>query len=123
MDNNYQQGVLGHKFKTISICKKIKEKMNKGNDIFARNPESFKYLNYIQKSNIINLKYYNSDVFHIKNNRLNVKKIGEKYLLNTIRKPKYTSSRESNSYWENNLVKLSMNNCSSKKYNILAPNI
>lgn len=66
--------------------------------------------------------YYNSDIFNLKNDEISLQKIGEKYLFCAPQKPKYTASRESNSEWKSQVVEKSINNCSSKKYNILTPN-
>jgi len=66
--------------------------------------------------------YFDSDIFNIKNNEVNIEKIGEKYLFNDPKNIKYTSSRESKSDWMSNISKDALNNCSSKNYNILTPN-
>ena len=66
--------------------------------------------------------YVNSDIFNLKNDEISLKKIGEKYLFCIPQKIKYTSSRESNSEWKSQVMDKSINNCSSKKYNILTPN-
>ncbi len=66
--------------------------------------------------------YYQSDIFNIKNDDISLNKVGEKYLFNVPQKIKYTTSRESNSEWHKYVNKNSINNCSSKEYNILAPN-
>ena len=65
---------------------------------------------------------FDSDIFNIKNNEVNIRKIGEKYLFNDPKNIKYTSSRESKSDWMSNISKDALNNCSSKNYNILTPN-
>ena len=66
--------------------------------------------------------YNNSDIFNLKNDEISLNKIGEKYLFCVPQKIKYTASRESNSEWKSQVMEKSMNNCSSKKYNILTPN-
>ena len=87
----------------------------------------FKKIRYFKNflNNIKNQKsncYYNSDIFNIKNDELSLKKIGEKYLFQIPQNIKYTSSRESNSEWKSDVNGNSINNCSSKEYNILIPN-
>ena len=103
---------------------------NYNTDIFFINPPKSNskfnsYINYkknIKKQNNSIDCYYNSDIFNIKNDDTNLQKIGEKYLLNNTHKNiKYTSSRESKSEWEGFINKDSINNCSSKEYNILIP--
>ena len=94
-------------------------------DIFFVNPEkpNTKFNSFIKKIKSTNNSYYNSDIFNIKNDELNLQKIGERYLFHLPHKLKYTTSRESKSDWIGNKPKDSINNCSSKVYNILVPNI
>ena len=87
------------------------------------NGKSNKFRNFMKnlKSQKTNC-YNNSDIFNLKNDEISLKKIGEKYLFCVPQKIKYTSSRESNSEWKSQALEKSINNCSSKKYNILTPN-
>ena len=116
-------------FNRLPSCtlKDIQEKAYNTDIFFVKPPKSsseFKYFkNYL--NNIKNQKnncYYNSDILNIKNDELSLKKIGEKYLFQIPQNVKYTSSRESNSEWKSTLPGNSINNCSSKDYNILIPN-
>ena len=105
--------------------KEIKEKVNHSDIFFLQknNKENIDLEhnnNYIKKKNY-NI-YFNSDIFNIKNDEINIKKIGEKYLFNNQNNIKYTSSKESQSSWQNNIYKDPINNFSSKNYNILSPN-
>jgi len=104
--------------------KEIKEKVNHSDIFFLQknNKENIdlEHNNYIKKKNY-NI-YFNSDIFNIKNDEINIKKIGEKYLFNNQNNIKYTSSKESQSSWQNNIYKDPINNFSSKNYNILSPN-
>ena len=105
--------------------KEIKEKVNNSDIFFLQknNKENIDLEhnnNYIKKKNY-NI-YFNSDIFNIKNDEINIKKIGEKYLFNNQNNIKYTSSKESQSSWQNNIYKDPINNFSSKNYNILSPN-
>ena len=115
-------------FKRLPQCsiKEIKEK-TRNTDIFNLKqtvPEKFELEKQRRESRqeLYNV-YFDSDIFNIKNNEVSIKKIGEKYLFNNPKNIKYTSSRESKSDWMNNLTKDTLNNCSSKPYNILTPNI
>ena len=105
--------------------KEIKGKVNHSDIFFLQknNKENIDLEhnnNYIKKKNY-NI-YFNSDIFNIKNDEINIKKIGEKYLFNNQNNIKYTSSKESQSSWQNNIYKDPINNFSSKNYNILSPN-
>ena len=104
--------------------KEIKEKVNHSDIFFLQknNKENIdlEHNNNIKKKNY-NI-YFNSDIFNIKNDEINIKKIGEKYLFNNQNNIKYTSSKESQSSWQNNIYKDPINNFSSKNYNILSPN-
>ena len=118
-----QENPFFNKIPQFSL-KEMKQKVN-NSDIFllvknAENIDLEKKIisNKIKKSNI----YFNSDIFNIKNDDINIKKIGEKYLFKDPKIPKYTSSNESKSDWQNKLTKEALNNCSSKNYNILTPN-
>ena len=107
--------------------KEIQAKSNSTDIFFVKPPKLNSKFNYFknflnsvknQKSNC----YYNSDIFNIKNDELSLKKIGEKYLFQIPQNVKYTSSRESHSEWKSDINGNSINNCSSKEYNILIPN-
>ena len=98
-------------------------------DIFFINPpkKNTKYNSYINYKKNVNKKttntdcYYSSDIFNIKNDEVSLHKVGEKFLFNNPENIKYTSSRESKSEWEGLVTKDSINNCSSKEYDILTP--
>ena len=113
-------------FTRLTQCsiKEIKEKVNHSDIFFLQknNKENIdlEHNNNIKKKNY-NI-YFNSDIFNIKNDEINIKKIGEKYLFNNQNNIKYTSSKESQSSWQNNIYKDPINNFSSKNYNILSPN-
>ena len=116
-------------FNRLPSCtlKEIQEKAYNTDIFFLKPPKSSSEFNYFKNymNNIKNHKnncYYNSDILNIKNDELSLKKIGEKYLFQIPQNVKYTSSRESNSEWDSNLPGNSINNCSSKDYNILIPN-
>ena len=116
-------------FNRLPTCtlKEIQSKVY-NTDIFFVNPQNTNknFNSYIYyKNNLIhknNNCYYNSDIFNIKNDEISLDKIGEKYLFHIPQKIKYTSSRESKSEWHGHIQKDSINNCSSKEYNILIPN-
>ena len=116
-------------FNRLPSCtlKDIQSKVH-NTDIFFTNPPKQQsqfnsYMHY--KSNIKNTNntHYLSDIFNTKNDEINTQKIGEKFLFNHNENIKYTSSRESKSEWEGKVDKKSINNCSSKEYNILIPNL
>ena len=118
-----QENPFFNKLPQCSI-KEIKQKAN-NSDIFlvvknveTNDLEKQMTSNKNEKNNI----YFNSDIFNIKNDDTSIKKIGEKYLFNDPKNPKYTTSNESKSDWQNKLIKEALNNCSSKHYNILIPN-
>ena len=116
-------------FNRLPSCtlKEIQEKAYSTDIFFVKPPKSNSEFNYFKSymNNIKNHKnncYYNSDILNIKNDELSLKKIGEKYLFQIPQNVKYTSSRESHSEWTSALPGNSINNCSSKDYNILIPN-
>ena len=135
---NYEQMVKDRKlfikkmknnpfFKRLPSCtiNDIQSK-NFHSDIFFVNPPNpnvkfNSYINYKQNIKNNNNTYYNSDIFNIKNDEVSIQKIGEKFLFNSQKNLKYTSARESKSDWEGTITKDSINNCSSKDYNILTP--
>jgi hypothetical protein len=107
--------------------KEIQAKAHRTDIFFVKPPKLNSKFNYFKNflNNIKNQKsncYYNSDIFNIKNDELSLKKIGEKYLFQIPQNIKYTSSRESHSEWKSDINGNSINNCSSKEYNILIPN-
>ena len=115
-------------FNRLPSCtiKDIQSK-NYNTDIFIVKPQNSQsklnpYMKYKQNIKNNNNTYYNSDIFNVKNDEMSLQKIGEKFLFNTQPNFKYTPSRESKSDWEGKISKDSINNCSSKDYNILAPN-
>ena len=116
-------------FSRLPTCtlKEIQSKSYNTDIFFIKPPKQNSkfnsYKNYMK--NFRNQKinpYYNSDIFNIKNDETSIKKIGEKYLFYIPQDIKYTSSRESNSEWKSHIREKSINNCSSKDYNILTPN-
>ena len=107
--------------------KEIQAKANSTDIFFVKPPKLNSKFNNFKNflNNVKNHKsncYYNSDIFNIKNDELSLKKIGEKYLFQIPQNVKYTSSRESHSEWKSDINGNSINNCSSKDYNILIPN-
>ena len=116
-------------FNRLPSCtlKEIQDKTYNTDIFFVKPPKSNSKFSHF-KSYMNNIKnhqnncYYNSDILNIKNDELSLKKIGEKYLFQIPQNIKYTSSRESNSEWKSTLPGNSINNCSSKDYNILIPN-
>jgi hypothetical protein len=112
-------------FSRLPSCtlKEIQSKVYNTDIFFAKSQKSNnKYNSFINKIKHTNNSYYNSDIFNIKNDEISLQKIGENYLFHIPHKIKYTSSRESKSEWSGNKPKDSINNCSSKDYNILVPN-
>lgn len=116
-------------FNRLPSCtlKEIQDKTYNTDIFFVKPPKSSSKFNNFKNymNNIKNQKnncYFNSDILNIKNDELSLKKIGEKYLFQIPQNVKYTSSRESNSEWKTNIPGNSINNCSSKDYNILTPN-
>ena len=116
-------------FSRLPTCtlKEIQGKAHNTDIFFVKPPKFNSKFNYFKNflNNIKNQKsncYYNSDIFNIKNDELSLKKIGEKYLFQIPQNVKYTSSRESHSEWKSDINGNSINNCSSKEYNILIPN-
>ena len=102
--------------------KEIKEKMHRSDVFFVNNIEQSDLEKHMRETRIEKYnKYFESDIFNIKNDDISIKKIGEKYLFNAPNSNKYTSSRESKSGWENKSSKNISTNFSSKKYNILVP--
>lgn len=136
---NYEQMVKDRKlfieklnqnpfFNRLPSCtlKEIQSKVY-NTDIFFIKPPKIQskfnaYSNYKNNLKNINHCYYNSDIFNIKNDDTSLKKMGEKYLFNDLENIKYTTLRESKSEWKGLVNKDSVNNCSSKEYNILMPN-
>lgn len=114
-------------FKRLPQCsiREIKEKTRNSDIFFLKQkiPEKFEIERERRelRQELYNT-YFDSDVFNLKNNEINIKKIGEKYLFNNPKNIKYTSTRESRSEWKNHITKDPLNNCSSKNYNILTPN-
>ena len=115
-------------FNRLPSCtiKDIQWKVN-NTDIFFLNPPTHNskfnsYINYKANIKKTNNTYFLSDIFNVKNDEISIQKIGEKFLFNNNQNIKYTSARESKSYWEGKIEKNSINNCSSKDYNILMPN-
>jgi hypothetical protein len=103
--------------------KEIKEKMCRSDVFFVNNIEQSDLEKHMRETRTEKYnKYYESDIFNIKNDDISIRKIGEKYLFNPPNSIKYTSSRESKSFWENKSTKNISTNFSSKKYNILVPN-
>ena len=105
--------------------KEIKEKV-KNSDIFflrQKNKEKTEIdkLRFELRQKKYNI-YFDSDIFNLKNDEVSIKKIGEKFLFNNPNLIKYTSSMKSNSEWKTITNKLTINTCSSKKYNIITPN-
>lgn len=116
-------------FSRLPSCtlKEIQAKAHNTDIFFVKPPKLNSKFNYFKNymNNIKNQKsncYINSDIFNIKNDELSLKKIGEKYLFQIPQNVKYTSSRESHSEWKSDINGNSINNCSSKEYNILIPN-
>jgi len=116
-------------FSRLPTCtlKEIQAKAHNTDIFFVKPPKLNSKFNYFKNymNNIKNQKsncYYNSDIFNIKNDELSIRKIGEKYLFQIPQNVKYTSSRESHSEWKSDINGNSINNCSSKEYNILIPN-
>ena len=114
-------------FKRLPQCsiREIKEKTRNSDIFFLKQkiPEKFeleKERRELRQEQYNS--YFDSDIFNLKNNEINIKKIGEKYLFNNPKNIKYTSTRESKSEWKNVITKDALNNCSSKNYNILTPN-
>lgn len=119
-------------FNRLPSCtlKEIQSKSYKSDIFFFKPPPNADVKSNSFRSFMKNFKsqkpkasfYNNSDIFNLKNDEVNLKKVGEKYLFYAPQKMKYTASRESNSEWKSQIMEKSMNNCSSKKYNILTPN-
>ena len=117
-----QENPFFNKLPQCSI-KEIKQKVS-NSDIFlvVKNVENNDLEKQMSsKKNDKNNIYFNSDIFNIKNDDANIKKISEKYLFKDTKNLKYTTSIESKSDWQNKLTKEAINNCSSKNYNILIP--
>jgi hypothetical protein len=114
-------------FKRLPQCsiREIKEKTRNSDIFFLKQkiPEKFELeRERREKRQEQYNSYFDSDIFNLKNNEININKIGEKYLFNNPKNIKYTSTRESKSEWKNVITKDALNNCSSKNYNILTPN-
>ena len=113
-------------FKRLPQCsiKEIKEKTHNSDIFFLKQKEVEKFDLEMQKRDKKGEKYnlyYDSDIFNIKNNDVNLEKIGEKYLFNNPNNIKYTTAIESKSDWKNSINNITINTCSSKPYNILTP--
>ena len=111
-------------FNRLPSCtlKDIQYKTNNTDIFFINPPKDKTKFSYLKKLKNINNSYYNSDIFNIKNDEISLLKIGEKYLFNNRQNIKFTTSNESKSEWQSYIDKNSINNCSSKEYNILTPN-
>ena len=102
-----------------------KAKQNK-TDVFFSNPPTEKECGFNRNKNNnlskIRTKYYDSDIFNLKNDIVNLKKCSETFLFKNIGDNQYYITKESNSRWQpkNNIPTLY--NCSSKEYNIVIPN-
>lgn len=100
----------------------IVNKVNNTDIFFINSPSYIEERKNINQKKNASIKYTGSDIFGVKNDLNNLLKCGENYLFKNTPKPKYTSSRESNSKWapnQNNLP--SLFNYQSTGYNITCP--
>ena len=97
------------------ICNKMTN-----TDIFFIKDKNKKNDNKRIKSSFI---FSESDIFSVKNDKINLSKSGEKYLFKCNLLKKYTSLNESNSRWQPGVNYPNLINHHSTDYSILSPNM
>ena len=112
--------------KKIKVLNYLEQKAKQNiTDPFFSKPPTDKECGFNMKktNNVSKVRnnYYDSDIFNLKNDIVNLKKSSEIYLFKNYGDNRYYITKESNSRWQPKKTMPTLYNCSSQEYNIVIP--